>query len=225
MSSALRRRWFERQLAGMPVSGRGEPIALGSAYGAWMIPRAAIQPGWTCYCVGAGTDISFDLGLIRRFQARVRCIDPVPEHVAAALACARGEPCFSAHRAAIALRDGPLRMQRTHHPGSRSLSSAQLYDTHDFLEVPGRTLRSLMAELDDDRIDLLKLDIEGGEYEVLPTLDLHSLEVKVLALQLHHNRRVASARALIADLTASRYELIAKLEPVRLTFAHRDVLR
>jgi FkbM family methyltransferase len=224
VSSALRRRWFEHRLAGTPVSGRCDPVALGSAYGAWMAPRAAIGPGWTCYCVGAGADISFDLELLRRFDARVRCIDPVPEYVASARASALGEPGFSAYRAAIAVHDGPLRMQFTHHPGSRSLSSARLYDTHDFTEVPGRTLESLMAELGDDRIDLLKLDIEGGEYEVLPTLALPALGVKVFAIQLHHNRGVASARALIAELAASGYELVAKLEPVRLTFAHRNLL-
>lgn len=177
-----------------------------------------------CYCIGAGADISFDLELLRHFDARVRCIDPVPEYLEVARASAQGEPGFSAYHAAIADRDGPLRMQSTHHPGSRSLSSAQLYDTHDFVEVPGRTLESLMAELGDDRIDLLKLDIEGGEYEVLPRLELPALGVKVFAVQLHHNRGVASARALIAELTASGYELVAKLEPVRLTFVHRDLL-
>jgi FkbM family methyltransferase len=223
MRSALRRRWFELQLGRLPVSGRGDPIALG-APGTWVVPRAAIQSGWTCYCVGAGAEISFDLALIRRFDAHVRCIEPVQEYLAAAVKTAHGEPRFSAHHAAITAHDGPLRMQRTHHPGSRSLSSAKLYDTCEFVELPGRSLESLMAEQGDERIDLLKLDVEGGEYELLPTLDLRALGVSVFAIQLHHNRGVASARALIADLNANDYELIAMLAPVRLTFADRDVL-
>jgi FkbM family methyltransferase len=190
-----------------------------------MLPRTTLARGWMCYCVGAGADISFDLELMWRFDMRVRCIDPVQEYIDAAVASAAGEARFSAYRAAIADHDGPLRMQQTHHPGSRSLSSAELYDTRSFVEIPGRTLPSLMAELGDDRIDLLKLDIEGGEYEVLPTLDLHMLGVKVFAIQLHHNRGVAAARALIANLDAHGYELVAKLEPVRLTFADRQCLR
>jgi FkbM family methyltransferase len=222
--SALRRRWFERRLARLPVSGRGDPVALGTTYGAWMTPCAAIGPGWTCYCVGAGADISFDLELIRRFDARIRCIDPVQEYLDDAVASADGDPHFLAYRAAIATRDGPLQMQRTHHPGSRSLSSAGLYDTQEYEELPGRTLPSLMAELGDERIDLLKLDIEGGEYEVLPTLDLPALSVKVFAIQLHHNQSAAAARALIADLEAEGYELVATVGAVRLTFVHRDAL-
>jgi FkbM family methyltransferase len=189
-----------------------------------MLPRAAIGAGWTCYGVGAGADISFDLELMRRYDMRVRCIDPVQEYIDAAVASAAGEPRFTAHHAAIATSDGPLRMQQTHHPGSCSLSSAQLYDTRDFIEIPGRTLPSLMAELGDQRIDLLKLDIEGAEYEVLPTLDLRALGVKVFATQLHHNGSVASARALIAELNAAGYELVAMLPPVRLTFLQRELL-
>jgi FkbM family methyltransferase len=224
VSSAARRRWFERRLGPIEVSGRGDPVALGSSYGAWMLPRAVLAPGWTCYCVGAGADITFDLELMRHYSAHVRCIDPVQEYIDAARASARGQSHFSAHRAAIAAHDGPLRMQRTHHPGSRSLSSAGLYDTHEFVEVPGRTLHSMAAELGDRRIDLLKLDLEGGEYEVLPTIALGQLRVRVLALQLHHNRGVAAARGLIGALQDSGYELVAKLAPVRLTFAERDAL-
>jgi FkbM family methyltransferase len=174
--------------------------------------------------VGAGADISFDLELMQRYDMRVRCVDPVQEYVDAALASAFGETRFTACRAAIAASDGPLRMQQTHHPGSRSLSAAQLYDTRDFVEIPGRTLPSLMAELGDERVDLLKLDIEGAEYEVLPTLDLRALGVKVFATQLHHNGSVAAARALIAGLNADGYELVAILPPVRLTFLRRELL-
>ena len=48
-----------------------------------------------------------------------------------------------------------------------------------------------MAELGDTRIDLLKIDVEGGEYQLLPTLDLNALGVKVFAIPL---RRTAPSR-------------------------------
>ena len=52
-----------------------------------------------------------------------------------------------------------------------------------------------MAEFGDPAIDLLKLDIEGGEYEVIPSLDMRALGVKVFATQLHHLRRAWLGRA------------------------------
>ena len=81
-----------------------------------------------------------------------------------------------------------------------------------------------MDELGDDRIDLLKLDIEGAEYEVLPTLDLRELGVKVFAVQLHHNGSVRQARALVARLREQGYEPVACRPAVKLTFALRELL-
>jgi hypothetical protein len=76
-----------------------------------------------------------------------------------------------------------------------------------------------MSELGDERIDLLKLDIEGGEYELLPLLDLRSMGIKVFAVQLHHTGSVREARRLIAGLRAQGYELVGCRPAVKLTFA------
>ncbi len=163
--NAVRRRWFEHRLQATALSVAPGVVELGTAYGGWLIPAGLIEPSWLCYCVGAGADISFDLALIRGYGATVRAFDPVADYVAAAIARAGAEPRFSAHEAAIATSDGPLRVQITHDSTSRSVSAAGLYESSAFLELPGRTLRSLMDELGDDHIDLLKLDIEGAEYE------------------------------------------------------------
>lgn len=222
--NALRRRWFEHQLERTPLSQAPDVVELGSPYGGWLIPSGLIEPASLCYSVGAGGDISFDLALIERYDATVRAFDPVADYVQAATAQAGEEPRFSIHEAAVATSDGPLRVQVTHDPGSRSVSAARLYESAAYVELPGRTLRSLMDELGDDHIDLLKLDIEGAEYELLPTIDLRELGVKVFATQLHHNGSVRDARGLIAHLRDRGYEPVACRPKVKLTFARRDLL-
>lgn len=222
--SAIGRRWFEWRLGRTRVSGRGQPVSLGSVYGGWMAPAALIESGWVCYCVGAGADISFDLELIERFDVRIQSVEPVEQYVEEALEAAAGEPRFAAYRAAIATSDGPIRMQHTHNPGGLALSSANLFDTRRFVEVPGRTLASLARELGHPRIDLLKLDLEGGEYDVIPQLDLAALQVKVLAVQLHHNRGTGAARRIIEHLGACGFEPVAIKPAVKLTFVRRDLL-
>jgi FkbM family methyltransferase len=224
LRSALRRRWFERQLPRLQMQPAPGLESLGSAYGGWTIPAELLGPSPLCYCIGAGGDISFDMALIERYGATVRAFDAVAEYVALADEQAGDEPRFSVRQAAIATRDGPLRMQLTHDHSSRSVSPAGLYDSHDFVELPGRTIASLTAELGDERIDLLKLDIEGGEYEVIPSLDLRALGVRVFATQLHHNGSVAQARGLIARLRHEGYEPVACRPVVKLTFARRDLL-
>jgi FkbM family methyltransferase len=221
--NALRRRWFERQVPRLQMDATPNGIVeLGSSYGGWMIPDGVVEPSWICYCVGAGGDISFDLELIERYGATVRAFDAVESYVRSAERDGAGNERFSAHHAAIATSDGPIRMQVTHDTGSSSVSAAELYESHEYVELPGRTLPSLMAELGDTRIDLLKLDIEGAEYGLLPELDVRALGVKVFATQLHHTGSVAQARALIAGLRDQGYAPVACRSAVKITFLARD---
>ncbi len=223
--NALHRRWFERRLSATPLHDPpGALEDIGTPYGGWTLPVDLIGTGWTCYCVGAGGDIAFDVVLAQRFGARVRTVDAVVDFVREAEAQAAGVAGITCHHAAIATADGPIRMQRSHDPQSRSVSAAHLYETERYVELPGRTLSSLARSLGDERIDLLKLDIEGAEYEVLPTLDLAALGVKVFSTQLHHVGSVGRARALIAGLQARDYVPIACRPVVKLTFVRRDLL-
>lgn len=217
--SAIRRRVFERRLARVPIEPGPPVVELGSAYGGWRIPDDAVGEGQICYCIGAGGDVSFDLELIRRYGAVVRAVDPVEAYAAAAVEQGAGEPRFSFRQAALTTRDGPVRMQTHHEPGSQSLSAAGLYDTDEWIEVDGRTLSSLMREFGDDHIDLLKLDVEGSEYELVPTLDLAGLGVKVFSIQLHHTGTAAQALGLIDDVRRQGYRLVAERPRLKLTFA------
>jgi FkbM family methyltransferase len=220
--NAVRRRLFEARTPRMAYTNV-PLVSLGSPYGGWVIPEGIIEPGWVCYCVGAGGDISFDLDLITRYGTIVRCIDPVGDYVRRALEDAAGEPRFAAIEAAVTSSDGPVRMQVTHDPGSESVSPSGLYESGRHIEMRGLTLRSLMEHFGDERIDLLKLDIEGGEYELLPMLDLPSLGVKVFSVQLHHTSSVRHARALIRRLDTSGYVAVGCCPAVKVTFVHRDV--
>jgi FkbM family methyltransferase len=222
--SALRRRRFEFIFERTPLRGGVPTVALGRSYGGWVIPEGIVEPSWVCYCVGAGGDVSFDLELIRRYGATVRAFEPVPGYVELAEREATGEERFSIHQVAIARSDGPIRMQVTHDAQSRSVSAAGLYDSHEFIELPGRTLPSLMSELGDERIDLLKLDVEGTEYELLADVDLRAFGVKVFAIQLHHTGTVRQARELIARLRRDGYEPVAERSSVKLTFLNEELL-
>jgi FkbM family methyltransferase len=218
--SALRRRYFEWRLRRLPLDEGPETVELGSTYGGWRIPAGMLRTGDVCYCVGAGGDISFDLELIRRYGAVVRAVDPVEAYEANALRTAAGEPNFSFRRAAVTTTDGPVRMQPHHETASRALSGAGLYDTDEWVEVAGVTISTLMRELGDDHIDLLKLDVEGIEYELVPTLDLMSFGIHIFAVQLHHKPGTTSdALRLIEGVRRQGFRLVAQRPVVKLTFA------
>lgn len=194
-------------------------MELGSAYGGWRIPDGAVGQGDICYCIGAGGDVSFDRELIDRYGVVVRAIDPVKEYGEEAVRQVADDSRFSFRVVALATRDGPIRMQPHHERSSASLSAAGLYDTDQWTEVPGLTLASLMREFGDDHIDLLKLDLEGLEYEVVPTLDLVALGVRVFALQLHHTGSVRQATRLIEQVRRQGFRLVAERRVAKLAFA------
>jgi hypothetical protein len=111
-------------------------------------------------------------------------------------------------------------MQPHHEAASGSLSGANLYDRTDkpLTTVRAITLPSLLGETADDRIDLLKLDIEGLEYEVVPTIDFQALGIRVFSVQLHHNGSIRDARRLVKLVEAQGLRYVAQRRAAKLTF-------
>ncbi len=99
-----------------------------------------------------------------------------------------------------------------------SVSAENLYGVNTVYRKPGRSLRSLMKELGDDEIQILKIDVGGSEYTLLPTLDLPAMGVRVLCIELHHNRTSASARELIDHLALQRFAPVHRKHPSSFTF-------
>jgi FkbM family methyltransferase len=225
LRNAVRRRRFEYSLRRTRLTPYAPLVHLGTAYGGWIVPDDKIDSSWLCYCVGAGSDVSFDLALIARYGARVRSFDPFHVFREAAERQAGGDPRFSFHEVAIALADGPIEMFGRQDEEQGAVSAANLYGVRRSFLRPGRSFPSLMAELGDHRIDLLKLDVEGLEYELLPTLDLAGMGVRVLLIELHHNASARTARAHIATLAARGYLPVCRKDPTSFTLLREDIAR
>jgi FkbM family methyltransferase len=215
---AVRRRWFAWRLGQIPVEPYAPLVRLGTDYGGWVVPEDLIDESWTCYCVGAGSDVSFDMALLRRYGVTVRSVDPLPEFRRQAEAQAAGDSRFAFFEAALATRDGPLEMYGFEDPEAGSYSQVDLYETRHATTMPGRTLESLMAEAGDARADLLKLDIEGSEYDVLRELDLARLGVRVLCVELHASESAGAGRELLERVRSQGYRLVHREPPTDFTF-------
>jgi FkbM family methyltransferase len=217
--SAVRRRTFLAAVGRFPLRTSETPLLhVGTGYGGWLIPDV-VDETWTCYCVGMGGDLSLEEYLLGR-GALVRSVDPVEHFVDEGVQAFRGQGRFSAHHAAIAKADGTIEMQPHHEAASGSLSGANLYDRTDkpLTTVRAITLPSLLGETADDRIDLLKLDIEGLEYEVVPTIDFQALGIRVFSVQLHHNGSIRDARRLVKLVEAQGLRYVAQRRAAKLTF-------
>ena len=154
-----------------PSDERDDLVFVGSDYGGRHLPRELLGADSVCYCVGVGEETSFDEDLIRTFGCDVYAFDPTPraiEHVAR-LRQERPELAgrFHFEPAAIWDRDGETDFFAPENEGHVSHSLTGLNGRGRSIKVRTRTLSSLMADRGHDRLDLLKLDVEGAEYAVV----------------------------------------------------------
>jgi len=185
-------------------------IRLGSDYGGWDIPDGTITPSSVVYAAGIGTDISFDLALISRFNSQVHAFDPTPKSIEW-LEAQKLPKNFHHYPWGLADHDGTVQFHIPKNPAHVSHSMVESQVTcKESVVVSVRTIASIMAELGHARLDLLKMDIEGAEYAVLADLLSSSLRPTLLLVEFHHRFKSIGAKATrkaIASLKNESYRL------------------
>lgn len=160
----------------------------GSHYGGWALQEGTIARNSVVYSFGIGEDASFDLELIRETGCTVHGFDPTPKSLAWVKRCVH-EDRFVMHPWALGTSDGTLTLWMPDNPDhvSASLVSASSRSKDSF-SAECRSLQSIMAELGHERVDGLKMDIEGAEYGVIEALCAGGSISKVgqLLVEFHH---------------------------------------
>jgi FkbM family methyltransferase len=129
-----------------------------------------------------GRDVSFDVELIQRCGCTVHAFDPTPASVAFIERSELSE-CFVFHPWAVAGSDGAREFQLYNEiDGSASMVLGR--KGNPFV-APCRSVASIMDELGHTHVDLLKLDIEGAEYEVLASLEADGIRSRILCVEFH----------------------------------------
>ncbi len=169
--------------AGFRVESGHSLERLGSDACGWTVPRE-IDETWCCYTVGIGEDATFDVALADR-GCDVVAIDPTPRALQHIEPIAAQYSNLTVLPYALWVEDAPIEFFAPRVPGWVSYSAVDRHDEADALMVPGRRLATIAAELGHDRVDLLKLDIEGAEYAVLDDCDLEGLGVRVMCIEFH----------------------------------------
>jgi FkbM family methyltransferase len=214
----LRRRRLQK--AGYVPRDVGPTFRAGARSGVWTVSTAGLGPDSIVYSVGVGDNVAWDLALIERFGVTVHAFDPTPACIG--WVGAQSLPtAFRFHPVGVAARDGVARF-RIPRRGFNYLPARP--DEAAAVAAPVRRIATLMRELGHDRLDVLKLDIEGGEYEVLDDLLLEELSVGQLLVEFHHNFPTipfARTEKAVRRLIAAGYQLFHISERgLELSFRH-----
>jgi FkbM family methyltransferase len=141
----------------------------GSAYGGWDACAERLRADSVVYSFGVGEDASFDVELLKKFGMTVHAFDPTPKSID--WAKKQGFPSqFVLHEYGIANYDGDATFSPPDNPEDVSHTMLERPNTKGrSITVPVKRLASIMRELGHAAIDLLKMDIEGAEYDVINT--------------------------------------------------------
>jgi len=165
------------------IRQRDDLVEVGSEYGGWVIPESLFDKDSVCYCVGCGEDITFDMGIIERFGCDVFAYDPTPRAVAHVQKTAGDNPKYHFSELGLWDKKETLKFYVPQNPGHVSHSLLNLQQTADYISVPVDRLSAVMQANGHDRIDLLKIDIEGAEYKVLESVVEDNLNIGVICVE------------------------------------------
>ena len=189
-----------------PVRDQGL-ARLGTDYGGWWIPTGAINSDSICYLAGVGTDISFDTALIERFGCRAWGIDPTPKSIEW-IANQELDPRYTFVPIGLSDRAGSVRFYKPKNAKHVSHSMKNLQQTSAYITAEVVSVGNLMELLGHDRIDLLKLDIEGAEHDTIRSMLSDGIRPKVLCVEFDQPEPMLWARSTLAALRDARYDVL-----------------
>lgn len=217
-----RKKLFFKRLVGKELRLRPDLRIHTVKDGGWWFHPDVLDDRSIVYSLGVGEDLDFDLALVRRFGCELHAFDPTPSTVDW-IAGRELPPAVQFHPWAVTARDGRLTLYpRIRRDGSRDTVMYTMVPedeaASDGIEVPAMSLGSIAERLGHERLDLLKMDIEGAEYEVLDSLLASAVKPVQLLVEFHHRfpgigpERTAD---MIERLRAAGYRLFAIAETGR----------
>ena len=157
----------------------------GSFYGGWALCPRGLGPESIVYSFGIGQDVTFDLSLIARYGLTVYGFDPTPPSIR----WVRSQSLtakFIFFEYGIAGHDGTAQFYEPEDwadPSYHMRSDAPKAGASVTAEV--HRLEEIMRRLRHSRVDVMKMDVEGAEYEVIEDLARSKVRPGQLLVEFH----------------------------------------
>ena len=192
----------------------------------WTILPDPITAKSIVLSAGAGHDISFEKALSERFGCRILLLDPSPTGRMTWQKFGADLPTTEFLPSALSDHDGWISLGDPLDAEEGSFRSASLHPAST-LKVPSRSIKAICAERSWERIDLLKMDIEGAEYDVVESLLADGISIGQICVEFHHGAGFSTSRSdtirTILMLRKAGYRLVHRIHWDH-TFVHRTLL-
>ena len=195
------------------VSGDIKMHYLGTEYGGWEIPVKSIDTDSNIISVGAGEDISFDTELAKKYGCNVHIFDPTPRarvHFEGTRklinnSCkapinnsttefydidAETFKLLDYHEVGVWEEDKIMKFFSPSNKEHVSHSINNMHNTDEFFEAQCLCLDSICNLLSINKINLLKLDVEGAEYAILKNMISKKIKPVLLLVEFHQEKSI-----------------------------------
>ncbi|MFN0200498.1 MAG: FkbM family methyltransferase [Bacteroidia bacterium] len=158
----------------------------GSSYGGFYIHPRLLNENAIVYSFGIGKDITFDKACMNKHKCKVFAFDPTEKSIRW-IKSQNINPLFHFYEFGIAPESGTATFYLPANPKgtSGSLIKSEVVSENRAVQVQMRSFEDITKMLGHTHIDVLKMDIEGSEYEVLAYILNSKVTIHQFLIEFH----------------------------------------
>jgi FkbM family methyltransferase len=212
-----------KKLSTYPFWANVETVRLGKG-DTWSVFAPPLDKNSVIISAGVGKAITFEEDIVARWGARIVLLDPSPTGLKTMQEKA-GQPLLDFRPLGLTAEDGPHSFG---HPDNAAEGSFRK-GADSGLSFECVSLKTLIAEASRSHVDLLKMDVEGFEYEILDALLKSGIRADQICVEIHTNRTISidegifDAYRLILRLYRAGYRIVY-CRNMDFTFVHKRLL-
>lgn len=180
-------KFFSGRYSHIKVANNSNKEWFGNDYGGFYLCPDHLNSNSIVCSFGIGQDISFDSGVIEKFDCNIFAFDPTPKSISWLKNNELLPKKFKYFQYGLGLKSEIVEFYLPKNPSHVSGSFIKQSNVDDnqveFLEM--KSWNDIVEDLDFDKIDVLKLDIEGSEYEVIESILSSGIYIKQILIEFH----------------------------------------
>jgi FkbM family methyltransferase len=185
----------------------------GNKYGGFNVAPNLIEKKGIIYSFGIGEDISFDRTVIKNHGCDVFAFDPTPKSIKW---CLNQElpKTFHFYPFGIAGHSGTtiFNLPSNENHVSGSIINHSNVNSGNQIEVEMKSFVDIQKILNHKKIDLLKMDIEGVEYDVIDDILQSDVEITQIVVEFHERfftQGKNKSKEFVKSMNRSGYKIFA----------------
>ena len=158
----------------------------GSEYGGFYLHSQILNQKSIIYSLGVGLDITFDSEVINLLNCKVFAFDPTPKSINWVKDNVLIKNfIFSPY--GISKSYGRKKFYKPNNKNhiSGSLFSSNVVNKNDYWNLDFKSLIGAMNENDHKKINVLKMDVEGAEYEIIEHIKENNIQIDQILVEFH----------------------------------------